>query len=202
MRKSCEKQFSEFDRLVADAQSCTVCPRMASKTAVFSESNGARHPRVLFVAEAPGRQGGDRTRVPMCGDATGRAFEDLLDSIGLRREEVFITNAVLCNPHTETGANRPPSMREVRNCNAFLARTITLLDPPVVATIGAKALAALNQIEAHGLTLSESAAGPVAWNRRILIPLYHPSPQVLISRRSLEQQRADWQAITLSLQSG
>lgn len=189
----------EFAALVCEAAACSVCPRMAGKTAVLSERNGTLRPRVLFVAEAPGRQGGDRTRVPMCGDATGRAFETLLASIGLTREEVFITNAVLCNPHTETGANRPPTQREVRACNPFLVRAIDLLDPPVIATIGAKALAALSLIEPHGLSLCESAARPVAWHGRILVPLYHPSPQVLISRRSLEQQRADWQAIRRAL---
>ena len=184
-----------FEELAERARACCVCPAMTSKTAVLSERNGSLRPRVLFVAEAPGRQGGDRTRVPMCGDATGRAFERLLASINLTREDVFITNAVLCNPHTETGANRPPSQKEVRACNAFLRQTIALLDPPVVAALGAKALAALALIEPHGLRLSEDAARPAEWNGRILVPLYHPSPQVLISRRSLEQQLEDWRVI-------
>ena len=131
----------------------------------------------------------------MCGDATGRAFETLLVSTGLTREEVFITNAVLCNPHTATGANRPPTQREVRACGGFLRRTIDLLNPPVVVTLGGKALAAFNLIESHQITLSAGVARPVDWYGRILVPLYHPGPQVLISRRSLEQQKEDWQAI-------
>ena len=131
----------------------------------------------------------------MSGDASGRVFQSLLASVGLTPEEVFITNAVLCNPRSETGANRPPTQREIANCSAFLHRTIDLLDPPLVVAIGAKALAALDRIESHGLSLSQDVARCVAWRGRLLIPLYHPSPQVLISRCSLTQQQEDWQAI-------
>lgn len=190
-----ESREHRFLLLAEEAGGCRLCPGMASKTAVLSNANGSLRPRALFVAEAPGRQGGDRTRIPMCGDATGRTFDLLLASIDLTRQDVFITNAVLCNPHTESGANRPPTRREVRTCNSFLSRLIALLDPPVVVTLGAKALAALALVEPHGLTLGADVARPVQWNGRILVPLYHPSPQVLISRRSLEEQREDWRVI-------
>lgn len=173
---------------------------MAARTAVLSARNGSVTPRVLFVAEAPGRQGGDRTRVPMCGDASGRTFEALLESIGLTRADVFITNAVLCNPRSPTGANRPPTSAEVRACNPFLRRTLDLLDPPVVATLGAKALVALERIAPHGLRLASDAARAAPWHGRTLIPLYHPSPQVLISRRSLAEQMEDWQAVRRAIE--
>lgn len=185
----------QFGDLVREAQGCARCPAMAARTAVLSERNGSLRPKVLFVAEAPGRRGGDRTRVPMSGDASGRVFQSLLASIDLAPAEVFITNAVLCNPHSETGANRPPTQSELVNCSDFLRRTIDLLDPPLVVTIGAKALAALDRLEPHGLSLREDVARCVEWRGRRLIPLYHPSPQVLISRRSLDQQREDWQSI-------
>jgi DNA polymerase len=188
-----------FQRIVEDAGSCTLCPGMNGRSAVLSERNGSRQPRVMFVAEAPGRQGGDRTRIPMCGDATGRTFETLLASIGLTREEVFITNAVLCNPRSETGANRPPKPAEIRSCSRFLRRTIDLLNPPLVVTLGAKALAALSLIAPHSTTLREGVARRAEWYGRTLIPLYHPSPQVLISRRSLAQQIEDWRAIPAAI---
>lgn len=181
-----------FARLCAEAQSCTRCPQMAARTAVLSERNGTVSPRALFVAEAPGRQGADRTRIPFHGDASGRAFERLLASVGLTRQDIFITNAVLCSPRSETGANRTPTQAEVRNCSAFLRRTIELLDPPLVVAIGATALAALGRIEAHGRTLKQDVGQRVDWFGRHLIPLYHPSPQVLISTRSLAQQEEDW----------
>jgi uracil-DNA glycosylase family 4 len=192
-------RHEQFLQLVLNAQACNVCPRMTERTAVLSLNNGSLHPRVLFVAEAPGRKGGDRTRIPMSGDSSGRTFQRLLASAGLTPGEVFITNAVLCNPRGETGATRPPLSAEVRNCNAFLRRTVSLLDPPLVVSIGGAALAALERIEPHGLALGKDVGSPVEWFGRKLIPLYHPSPQVLISRRSLDQQEVDWQTIRKAL---
>jgi DNA polymerase len=181
-----------FDALVAEAQGCQRCESMIARTAVLSRLNGNLTPKALLVAEAPGRQGADRTRIPFHGDASGVAFARLLTAAGLVREDLFITNAVLCSPRSESGANRSPKASEIRNCNDFLARTIDTLNPPLVIAVGATALSALGRIEAHGLTLSENVGQAVKWRGRYLAPAYHPSPQVLISRRSLEQQEADW----------
>ena len=188
-----------FAALCQEAQACTRCPRMSNRTAVLGELNGSLNPRVLFVAEAPGRRGADRTRVPLSGDASGVVFRRLLESVGLSASEVFITNAVLCNPHCKTGANRPPMASEIRNCEGFLRRTIDLLNPAVVVSIGATALRALGRIEGHGLRLSESVGCSVDWYQRKLIPFYHPSPQVLISRRSLAEQEEDWASLARAL---
>jgi uracil-DNA glycosylase family 4 len=188
-------RYQAFVDLAEEARGCSLCPEMAARTAVLSGLNGSMHPEVLFVAEAPGRRGGDRTRIPMSGDSSGRTFRHLLASTGLDSSQIFITNAVLCNPRSQTGANRPPSLKEVRNCNPLLARTIETLNPPIVVSIGVKALAALERIKPHGLALTADVGRAVEWNGRTLLAFYHPSPQVLISRRSLSQQEEDWQAL-------
>src|SRR5205085_3090211 len=123
-----------FEALVAEASQCRICPAMCERKAVLSERNGGLDARVMFIGEAPGRQGGDRTRVPFSGDQSGRNFARFLASIGLKREEIFITNAALCNPRNETGANRKPSKTEVRNCSEFLRRQIEIINPSVVVT--------------------------------------------------------------------
>ena len=78
---------------------CRICPDLADKTAVLSELNGSLMPRVLFLAEAPGRQGADRTRRPFYGDKSGANLQILLDSIGLSRDEIFITNSEIGRAH-------------------------------------------------------------------------------------------------------
>src|ERR1700736_6534907 len=98
-----------FGRLVAEAARCTRCPAMCERAAVLSELNGPVDARVLFIGEAPGRKGADRTRVPFSGDQSGKNFDRFIASIGLKRSEIFITSAALCNPRTATGANRRPS---------------------------------------------------------------------------------------------
>ena len=97
---------------------------MCGRLAVLSGRNGSLSPRVLFIGEAPGRQGGDRTRVPFSGDQSGRNFGRYLSSINLTREEIFITNAALCNPRKGSGANRKPTAAEVFNCSPFLRRQL------------------------------------------------------------------------------
>ena len=73
---------------------------------------------------------------------------------------------------------------EIRNCSAYLKRVLELIDPPIiVATLGSVALAATNTIEDHGLKLKEDAGSVQEWNGRKLVPLYHPSPQVIASQR-------------------
>jgi len=171
---------------------------MEGRSAVLSKLNGSPNPRVLFIAEAPGRRGADRTRIPMSGDASGRVFHHLLAQCGISESEIFITNAALCNPRGASGANRPPKASEVRNCSGFLRRTIDLLDPRIVVTIGAAALKAVGGIEAHSLSLAY-VGRPIHWYGRQLIALYHPSPQVLISRRSLVQQEEDWRTLAQHL---
>lgn len=177
-----------FKSLCAEAQACTVCPELAHRTAVLSDLNGTLNPKVMFVAEAPGRQGADRTRRPFYGDNSGKNFQTLLDSIGLRREEIFITNAVLCSPRTETDANRKPTRTEIKNCSSYLERTIELIDPMVIATLGSVALDAIKAVRPHELKLKEDAGSPIVWYGRTLIPLYHPSPQVIAAQRGLDLQ--------------
>jgi DNA polymerase len=172
---------------------------MCGRSAVLSEHNGRAGARVMFVGEAPGRQGGDRTRVPFSGDQSGRNFSRYLASVGLSREDVFITNAALCNPRSETGANRKPTREEVSNCSEFLRRQIETVAPCVVVTLGAVSLAALRSVEYHRLTLKENVGEVHAWGGRLLVPLYHPSPQVLASHRREAAQLADYKSVARAL---
>lgn len=184
-----------FQNLARQAQSCEKCETMCGRVAVLSELNGSLDPKVMFVAEAPGRQGGDRTRRPFYGDKSGANFQTLLDSVNLRREEIFITNTVLCNPRLASGANRKPSKKEIKNCAEFLKRTIQTINPGIIVTLGAVALEGLRAIEYHQFTLKGEVARILKWNKRLLVPLYHPSPQVVASHRRMNEQLADFQIL-------
>lgn len=184
-----------FDQLAAEATACVICERMRERLAVLSPLNGSINPGVMFIAEAPGRNGADRTRIPFHGDKSGETFESLLASIHLTRQEIFITNSVMCSPRKPSGANDKPTKTEIRNCSSFLRRQIELINPPVIATLGAVALEALKLVEPHGFTLREQAARILSWNGRLLVPLYHPSPQVIITVRNLEEQKRDYQTL-------
>jgi len=184
-----------FHQLVKDAATCTLCPAMCGRSAVLSARNGSPEARVMFIGEAPGRKGADRTRVPFSGDQSGANLDRFLDSIKLTREEIFITSAALCNPRSASGANRRPAQKELKNCSSFLRRTIEVVNPRVIVTLGSVALEALKRIQYHEFNLKESAAQIQSWNNRVLVPIYHPSPQVLASHRREAEQLQDYQVV-------
>lgn len=189
-----------FRQLVTEAQVCRKCENLCERVAVLSELNGNLDSPILFLAEAPGRNGGDKTRIPLVGDASGVNFRKFIGSIGLKREDIFVSNTVLCNPRKESGANRKPSLAEIKNCSEFLQRQIEVLQPQIIVTLGTVALEALKTIESHDLTVRENAGQIYEWNGRFLVPLYHPSPQVLASHRREKQQLFDYRAVAEALQ--
>lgn len=188
----------DFLELVEQVQACRRCPAMEGRRRVLSTANGAPGARVLFIAEAPGRHGGEVTGVPLTRDQSGRRFTRLLAESGLCRQEVFITNAVLCNPRSAAGCNRTPTSAEVRACSAWLAAQISTVDAPVIATLGATALQALTLIAPHPYRLREHAGQALPWAGRLLVPLYHPSPRAVLSRSDTEQA-ADFRALAASV---
>ncbi len=196
-----EGRSAEFETLIAEAAACVSCPAMCERAAVLSKLNGSLNARVMFIGEAPGRKGADRTRIPFSGDQSGKNFDRFLAAAKLKRSEIFITSAALCNPRTATGANRRPSAAELRNCSSYLRRAIDLVDPKVIVTLGGVALEALKLIENHDFTLREDAATVREWKGRTLIPLYHPSPQVLITSRDANQQLSDYKMVARACQN-
>ena len=190
-----------FEKLMTEAATCTICPRMCERKAVLSDLNGSISARVMFIAEAPGRNGADRTRIPFHGDASGVNFDKLLNSVKLARSDIFITNAVLCSPRSATGANDKPTRHEIANCSPYLQRQIELINPAVIATLGAVALDALKAIDKHDIALKGGAGTIIQWNGRLLIPLYHPSPKTVAAVRSLPQQIKDFASVRTALDS-
>src|SRR5262245_41762808 len=199
MHPRLETTQERFNQLVVEASVCTRCPAMCDRSAVLSSLNGSLDAKVIFIGEAPGRKGADRTRIPFSGDQSGVNLDRFLNSIGLKRQQIFITSAALCNPRTESGANRRPKQKEIDNCSGFLRRTIAIVNPRIVVTLGSVALEALKRIHYHEFTLKESAAQIHRWNGRVLVPIYHPSPQVLASHRREEEQLKDYQVVAQAM---
>jgi uracil-DNA glycosylase len=189
----------QFKILYREAQACTVCPKLADKVAVLSEMNGSLDPKVFFIGEAPGRVGADRTRRPFYGDKSGNNLQMLLDSIDLKREDIFITSAVMCSPRSATDANRRPSRSEIVNCSSYLKRQLDLIDPPVIATLGSVALEAIKTIAYHEFSPKTHVGSILDWNNVKLVPLYHPSPQVMASSRRMTEQIQDYQVLSQAL---
>lgn len=161
---------------------------------VLSPANGPGDARLLFVGEGPGRFGAGRTATPFSGDVAGRRFEELLARAGLERDEVFVTNAILCLPLDAQGRNRTPKSREVAACNRWLAATISSLEPALVVAMGRVALEAIRKVAPHELELDRAGSLPVPWNRRQLAVVYHPGARSQV-HRPWQRQLKDWEEL-------
>lgn len=137
---------------------------------------GSLDAAIMFIGEAPGAQEA-KTGRPFVG-ASGRVLDELLESIGLRREDVYITNVVKDRPPK----NRDPRAGEVALYAPFLGRQIEIIRPRVIATLGCFAMDFILSrydlpqqgqkiSKLHGRRLEvEVGYGPLTF-----VPLYHPA---------------------------
>jgi len=115
---------------------CNKCELSCQRAnAVFGE--GARHAKLMFIGEAPGANE-DATGMPFVGRA-GQMLTRTLESNGISRDDVFISNVVKCRPPE----NRDPTPKEIEACSPFLYEQIDLINPAMVCALGRYAAAAV-----------------------------------------------------------
>ncbi len=158
-----EKQ-THLDVINNDVTCCQVCRLADNRThTVFGEGNP--NAQILFIAEAPG-QTEDETGRPFVGRA-GKLLDNMILSMGLKREDVYIANIVKCRPP----GNRKPKQDEMDACKHFLLSQIDIIKPKVIVALGNTALEGLTG--SGGIT---KRCGEVEEFKGIkLIPCYHPS---------------------------
>lgn len=191
----CDRQQTDLYKLFCDVKSCGKCRSICHHHHVLSSLNGRYLSRILFIGEAPGKEIIGKIGVPMYGDASGENFEQLLSSVGLARRDVMITNSILCSPLNSFQAMRSPTEQEVQNCSTNLRELIETLDPKIVVTMGLAALSAIKLIANHSISLKNNVGKIVDWNGRKLLPVYHPSPRVLGSIRSMKEMKRDFKPL-------
>ncbi|MGH2983610.1 MAG: uracil-DNA glycosylase [Solirubrobacterales bacterium] len=170
------------------ASVCELCPLAETRnTVVFGAGNADAD--LMFVGEAPGAEE-DRQGLPFVGRA-GAFLTELLEGIGLRREDVFINNLLLCRPP----GNRDPQSEEVDACRPWLEKRIELIQPRVIGTLGnfATKLLTGNPIgitRVRGTTQEHVIGGRPVY----LLPLFHPAAG-LRTPAVADQLRRDFEAI-------
>ncbi len=151
----------EVDRLVRQCQDCSLS--RGRTNAVPGE--GAPDAEIMFIGEGPGYHE-DRLGRPFVG-AAGKFLDDLLSSIGLTREQVFIANMIKCRPPQ----NRDPLPAEVSACNKYLERQIELVDPALIVTLGRFSLARFFP----GESVSRARGKVRRKDGRAIYPIMHPA---------------------------
>ena len=91
------------------------------------------------------------------------------------------------------------SLKEIDNCIPFLENLISIIAPKIISTVGGVGLQAINRIFETRYKLSDVVARPLPIDKFILFPLYHPSPRVIYTKRSLDQQKKDFKKLFYNL---
>jgi uracil-DNA glycosylase len=175
----------ELVSLYKEVQACTKCPLHATRTkAVFGA--GDADADLMFVGEAPGAEE-DRQGLPFVGRA-GQLLNQMLEEIGLSREDVFIANVLKSRPP----GNRDPQPLEIEACRPYLFEQIRLIEPTVICTLGNFATKLLSGNPAgitrvHGAPQVHELGGRTVF----LLPLFHPAA-ALRTPAVKESLRADF----------
>ena len=156
-----------LNQLASEVSVCRKCRLCETrKKAVPGEGSSAA--KVMFIGEAPGGQEDIQGR-PFVG-AAGKLLNELFESIGLKREEVYITNVVKCRPPN----NRPPRNDEATACRDYLNQQIALIRPKVICPMGNSAIRALlNPPESESVTALHGM--PIEVESVTYLPMYHPA---------------------------
>jgi DNA polymerase len=156
---------------------------------------GSHFAKIMFIGEAPGRNEA-KTGRPFCGRA-GQILDELLISVGIKREEVYVTNIVKDRPPQ----NRDPLPNEIEIYGPFLDRQIEIIQPEVIATLGRYSMSYIMPkfdltlemepiSKAHGKVYTAEAS----YGKIKIVPLYHPAVAVYNSH-TLDQLKKDFEVL-------
>jgi uracil-DNA glycosylase family 4 len=154
----------ELAQIAKEVSGCILCGlHTARKKAVPGE--GPSDSDILFIGEGPGFHENEEGR-PFVG-AAGRFLEELLASIGMRREQVFICNVVKCRPP----GNRDPQPDEIEACRPYLDRQIAAIRPAVIVTLGRFSMA--RYFGTAKISAVHGQAKTV--DGRLVVAMFHPA---------------------------
>lgn len=161
-----EEKVLDLNKIRGEVALCKKCPlyKTRNKT-VFGEGDPSAE--IIFIGEAPGANE-DKEGIPFCG-AAGKFLDEMLQSIGLVRENVYIANTLKCRPP----GNRDPEESEKISCRPYLDKQFEIINPKLIVLLGRHSVAtylpgAGTITQLHGKPLKRP-------NGKVYLPLYHPA---------------------------
>ena len=155
---------SELTELYQAIAACRDCELARHRTRVVP-GEGPADAELLFIGEAPGWNEDQQGR-PFVG-AAGGFLDQLLASIGLKREQVYIANVIKCRPPQ----NRDPLPDEIQSCRKWLDRQVEIIQPRIIITLGRYSMARYFP----GESISKIHGKPRKENNVVYYPMYHPA---------------------------
>lgn len=156
---------------------------------------GSHFAKIMFIGEAPGRNEA-RTGRPFCG-AAGKILDSLLESVGIKREDVYVTNIVKDRPPQ----NRDPLPSEIEIYGPFLDRQIEIIQPKIIATLGRYSMTYIMprfglefELEPISANHGKVFDGTSVYGGIKVVPLYHPAVAVYNSH-TLDSLKKDFEVL-------
>ena len=156
--------MSELIELYKEIAICQRCELSQGRTKTVP-GEGPENAEIMFIGEAPGFHE-DRQGRPFVG-AAGKFLDELLASIGLTREDVYIGNVIKCRPP----GNRDPLADEIAACEPFLDKQIELIQPKLIVTLGRFSMARYFP----NAKITRIHGQPKRIGNRIYYPMFHPA---------------------------
>lgn len=176
-------------RILADEiAECRRCPVLVASRSRTVPGDGDPNTRLMFVGEAPGADE-DRQGIPFVGRAGALLNDMIVKGMGLRREDIFIANAIKCRPPE----NRTPEGEEIANCRPYLERQIAIVRPQFICILGKVAATSVLQ---SALPMNRLR---LKWHRYRGIPTivtYHPAYLL----RNPAAKKDTWEDLKLLMQ--
>ena len=152
-------------KIIADlVSSCKKCELYHSRNKGVP-GEGPSDAEIMFIGEGPGFHENMQGR-PFVG-AAGDLLVELLGEIGIKREQVFITNVVKCRPP----GNRDPLPEELKACSPYLDKQLKVINPKVIVTLGRYSMARFMP----NAKISEVHGQPIKVNELLVVPFFHPA---------------------------
>lgn len=142
-----------------------ICPELRGGATQLVFGDGNPGAEIVFIGEAPGKSEDEQGK-PFVG-AAGKFLNEMLASIDLKREDVYITNIVKYRPPN----NRDPLPEEKKAFLPYLVRQLNVIDPKVIVTLGRHSMDVL----LPGLKISQAHGKPIRVRDHVYLPLFHPA---------------------------
>jgi DNA polymerase len=154
-----------LDELKARIEAEDITPELRAGATQLVFADGSPDAAIVFIGEAPGKNE-DLQGKPFVG-ASGKFLAEMLEMIGLKREDIYITNIVKYRPPN----NRDPLPAEKEAFLPFLQEQLDIIQPKLIVTLGRHSMDVL----LPGLKISQVHGQPKRYQDRVYLPLFHPA---------------------------
>jgi uracil-DNA glycosylase family 4 len=173
--------LKELEEKTKKCSKCALC--QGRSNLVFGDGN--ENADLVFIGEAPGFHE-DQQGKPFVG-AAGKLLSQLLDSIGLQRDQVYIANILKCRPPN----NRDPLPEEIEVCKPVLQKQLEIINPKIVVTLGAHSTRVMLK---RNVSISSVRGQKFKIDGRMIFPVYHPAA-ALYNRSNIGVMEEDFKKL-------